>query len=407
MKQRTNSIRIEMLSTGDEVLYGQILDSNAAWLSDFLFHEGILITARHTVGDNLHQLSQTLQERTLCNDILIVNGGLGPTSDDLTAQAAANANNEMLLLNQQWLMHIEHYYLSRGKTMPASNVKQAMLPQSASVIDNPIGTACGFKMQINGCQVFFTPGVPSEFQEMMRLSILPQIKSTFPILAKPLCYRLTTMGRTESDLASEIEQKLDIPSNIVVGYRAAMPIIEIKLTGLEHLQHQMDQIWAQIKQIVADNLLYEGVLAEHGEVGLAEVVAKLLHETNQTLIVIEQQSAGMIGYQLFQSDAPVVKSEVVPILTVDPESYLLQALKQQQADIALGIVNFREKNSQFMLMIATAKQVCTFNLKYTGRAYNRSVEQRIFSAIALDSLRRFLLKMPEIVGKNAWLDIIN
>lgn len=142
-------IKIEMLSTGDEVLYGQIIDTNAAWLSELLFQEGILMTSRHTVGDDLTQLICTLKQHSLDNDIIIVNGGLGPTSDDLSAQAAALANHESLILHQEWVDKIEQYFSSRGKTMSPSNIKQAMLPQSATLIDNPMGTACGFKMQIS------------------------------------------------------------------------------------------------------------------------------------------------------------------------------------------------------------------------------------------------------------------
>ncbi|MBI0157252.1 molybdopterin-binding protein [Gilliamella sp. M0364] len=128
MSNIKDRIKIEMISTGDEVLYGQIIDTNAAWLSDFLFQEGITITSRHTIGDNLSTLIETLKERSLQNDILIVNGGLGPTSDDLSAQAAALANNESLVLHEQWLKSLERYFLNRGRTMPASNIKQAMLP---------------------------------------------------------------------------------------------------------------------------------------------------------------------------------------------------------------------------------------------------------------------------------------
>lgn len=256
MNQIKKHIKIEMLSTGDEVLYGQIVDTNAAWLSDFLFAEGITITSRHTVGDDLLTLVETLQERSLHNDILIVNGGLGPTSDDLSAQAAAQANNESLILHEEWLKTLERYFLNRGRVMPATNIKQAMLPQSATLIDNPIGTACGFKMQLNHCLLFFTPGVPSEFKAMVRNSILSEIKANYPITESKLCYRLTTMGRTESDLGQAIETTVKLPDSITVGYRAAMPIIELKLTGPESKKSEMDNIWQKIKAIVADNLLY-------------------------------------------------------------------------------------------------------------------------------------------------------
>lgn len=403
MNQIKKRIKIEMLSTGDEVLYGQIVDTNAAWLSDFLFEEGITITSRHTVGDDLLTLVETLQERSLHNDILIVNGGLGPTSDDLSAQAAAQANNESLILHEEWLKTLERYFLNRGRVMPATNIKQAMLPQSATLIDNPIGTACGFKMQLNHCLLFFTPGVPSEFKAMVRNSILPEIKANYPITESKLCYRLTTMGRTESDLGQAIETTVKLPDTITVGYRAAMPIIELKLTGPESKKSEMDNIWQKIKAIVADNLLYEGVVINQGESGLAQVVSKLLNQSKQSIVVIEQQSAGMVSYQLLEANAPVVKSEVVPFVMEEPIDYFSQILQNQRADIALGIVNFQEKNTEFTLIIATIKQVLHFKLKYIGRSQSNKIQQQILTAIALDGLRRYLLNLP-IVGPNVWLE---
>ena len=398
-------IKIEMLSTGDEVLYGQIIDINAAWLSDFLFQEGIIITSRHTVGDNLSTLIDTLQERSLQNDILIVNGGLGPTSDDLNAQAAALANNESLVLHEEWLKSLERYFLNRGREMPASNIKQAMLPQSATLIDNPIGTACGFKMKVNNCLLFFTPGVPSEFKQMIKNEILPEIKLNYPLTDSKLCYRLTTMGRTESDLAQEIDAILEIPENITIGYRAAMPIIELKAMGPESQRSEMDKLWQQIKSIVNANLLYEGVLNQSDESGLAHVVSKLLHDKNQSVVIIEQQSAGIISYQLLEADAPVIKSEIVPLLLDDPSSYFTKLLKEQGANIAIGIINFQEKNSQFTLIIATLKKVLHFNLKYIGRSQSKRTQQQVLAAIALDGLRRYLLDMP-IIGANVWLEVM-
>ena len=398
-------IKIEMLSTGDEVLYGQIIDTNAAWLSQLLFQEGILITSRHTVGDDLTQLICTLKLHSLDNDIIIVNGGLGPTSDDLSAQAAALANNESLILHQEWVHKIKQYFSNRGKTMPPSNIKQAMLPQSATLIDNPIGTACGFKMQINQCLLYFTPGVPSEFKEMVKTSILPEIKLSFPTLEKKLCYRLMTMGQTESDLATKIDNKLNIPTDIVVGYRAAMPMIELKLTGPELQKNKMDELWQQIKSIVANNLLYEGVLTQHGDLGLAMLVSRILLEKDQTIAVIEQQSAGVIAHQLFECEAPLVKSEIVPLFPEDPKAYFLDILTKYRADIVLGLVNFRERNTEFTLIIATSQQFLKFNLKYTGRQQNRHITQKILCAIALDALRRYLENMP-IIGTNVWLDLI-
>ena len=144
-------LNVEMLSTGDEVLHGQIVDTNAAWLADFFFNQGLPLTRRNTVGDNLDDLVAILRERSQQADILIVNGGLGPTSDDLSALAAATAKGEALVLHEEWLTQMERFFSERGRVMAPSNRKQAEIPASAELVDNPVGTACGFAVQLNRC----------------------------------------------------------------------------------------------------------------------------------------------------------------------------------------------------------------------------------------------------------------
>lgn len=146
-------------------------------------------------------------------------------------------------------------------------------------------------------------------------------------------------------------------------------------------------------------------MINQGESGLAQVVSKLLNQSKQTIVVIEQQSAGMVSYQLFEANAPIVKSEVVPFMMEEPIDYFSQILQNQRVDIALGIVNFQEKNTEFTLIIATIKQVLHFKLKYIGRSQSSKIQQQILTAIALDGLRRYLLNLP-IVGPNVWLEQI-
>lgn len=150
-------LNVEMLSTGDEVLHGQIVDTNAAWLADFFFNQGLPLTRRHTVGDDLDALVAILRERSEQADVLIVNGGLGPTSDDLSALAAATAKGEGLILHPEWLETMTRFFAERGRPMAESNRKQAEIPASAEMINNPVGTACGFAVQLNRCLMFFTP----------------------------------------------------------------------------------------------------------------------------------------------------------------------------------------------------------------------------------------------------------
>ena len=201
-------LKVEMLSTGDEVLHGQIVDTNAAWLADFFFHQGLPLSRRNTVGDNLDDLVTILRERSQHADVLIVNGGLGPTSDDLSALAAATAKGEGMVLHEAWLKEMERYFHERGRVMAPSNRKQAELPASAEFINNPVGTACGFAVQLNRCLMFFTPGVPSEFKVMVEHEILPRLRERFSLPQPPVCLRLTTFGRSESDLAQSLDLSL-------------------------------------------------------------------------------------------------------------------------------------------------------------------------------------------------------
>lgn len=169
-------INVEMLSTGDEVLHGQIIDTNAARLADLFFEQGLPLTRRNTVGDNLESLVNVLRERSERCDVLIVNGGLGPTSDDLSALAAATAKGEGPVLHEAWLAQMERFFLRAWPRDGPSNRKQAEIPASAELIDNPVGTACGFAVQLNRCLMFFTPGVPSEFKVMVEQQILPRLR---------------------------------------------------------------------------------------------------------------------------------------------------------------------------------------------------------------------------------------
>ncbi len=137
----------------------------------FFFHQGLPLSRRNTVGDNLDDLVTILRERSQHADVLIVNGGLGPTSDDLSALAAATAKGEGPVLHEARLKEMERYFHERGRVMAPSNRKQAELPASAEFINNPVGTACGFAVQLNRCLMFFTPGVPSEFKVMVEHEI--------------------------------------------------------------------------------------------------------------------------------------------------------------------------------------------------------------------------------------------
>ncbi|MCL8281938.1 CinA family nicotinamide mononucleotide deamidase-related protein, partial [Pseudomonas aeruginosa] len=187
-------LNVEMLSTGDEVLHGQIVDTNAAWLADFFFNQGLPLTRRNTVGDNLDALVAILRERSEQADVLIVNGGLGPTSDDLSALAAATAKGEGLILHPEWLETMTRFFAERGRPMAKSTRKQAKSPASAEIINTPVGTACGFAIHLTRCLIFFPPGAPFKLKVMVEQKFSPRRPQRFPLRDPPVCLRLTTFG---------------------------------------------------------------------------------------------------------------------------------------------------------------------------------------------------------------------
>lgn len=392
-------IRVEMLSTGDEVLHGQIVDTNAAWLADVLFQNGLPMTSRSTVGDSLPALVAALQERSQIADVLIVNGGLGPTSDDLSALAAATALGVELELHQEWLAKMEAFFASRGRPMAPSNRKQAEIPAGAELVDNPVGTACGFAIQLNRCWLFFTPGVPSEFKVMVEQQILPRLQQRFALPAPPLCLRLTTFGRGESDLAAELDQ-LPMPEGVVLGYRSSMPIIELKLTGPASQRAAMEATWQQVRAQVAACTIFEGTE------GLPALLARLLAEKQLQLSVSEQFTAGLLQWQLASADVALTTGEVLPS---QPQSLLAQAqharelAQRHHAELALTIGGYHDDHLGFALH--TPEGTYAQQVKFNVSRYAVKTRQEMVAMMAMNMLRRWL-KGDTVSGGHGWIDVV-
>lgn len=291
-------MKVEMLSTGDEVLHGEIIDTNAVWLASTFYEAGYAMTFRTTSGDSLATLVDTLKQRSQVADILVVNGGLGPTSDDFTSQAAAQAAGVGLVRNGQWLTQIRAFFARRGSEMADINLKQADIPETAEMLPNGNGTACGFRLQLNDCQIFFTPGPPSEFQLMITEQVMPRLRYLCPAPEKLLCLRLTTFGRGESFIASQLAD-IALPAGVTLGYRAAAPIVEVKLSGQEAQRAEMQACWQTIKTLMHDYLLFEG------KSDFATEITTLLKAQQYQLQLREGFSAGLLCWTLSSAQAPL------------------------------------------------------------------------------------------------------
>ena len=393
-------LNVEMLSTGDEVLHGQIVDTNAAWLADFFFNQGLPLTRRNTVGDDLDALVAILRERSEQADVLIVNGGLGPTSDDLSALAAATAKGEGLILHPEWLDTMTRFFAERGRPMAESNRKQAEIPASAEMINNPVGTACGFAIQLNRCLMFFTPGVPSEFKVMVEQEILPRLRQRFTLPEPPVCLRLTTFGRSESELAQSLNP-LTLPPGVVMGYRSSMPIIELKLTGPADKRDAMLALWPEVRKVAGDSLIFEGTE------GLPAQIARCLQERQLSLTLSEQFTSGLLALQLSRAGAPLLASEVVPA----QEETLAQAARwaaerriNHFAGLALAVSG--QENDHLNVALATPDGTFALRVKFSATRHSLAVRQEVCAMMALNMLRRWLNGQP-LASEHGWINVVD
>lgn len=393
-------LNVEMLSTGDEVLHGQIVDTNAAWLADFFFNQGLPLTRRNTVGDNLDALVAILRERSEQADVLIVNGGLGPTSDDLSALAAATAKGEGLILHPEWLETMTRFFAERGRPMAESNRKQAEIPASAEMINNPVGTACGFAIQLNRCLMFFTPGVPSEFKVMVEQEILARLRQRFTLPDPPVCLRMTTFGRSESELAQSLNP-LTLPPGVVMGYRSSMPIIELKLTGPANQRDAMLALWPEVRKVAGDSLIFEGTE------GLPAQIARCLQERQLSLTLSEQFTSGLLALQLSRAGAPLLASEVVPA----QEETLAQAARwaaerriNHFAGLALAVSG--QENDHLNVALATPDGTFALRVKFSATRHSLAVRQEVCAMMALNMLRRWLNGQP-LASEHGWINVVD
>ncbi|EAO6625546.1 nicotinamide mononucleotide deamidase-related protein YfaY [Salmonella enterica subsp. arizonae] len=392
-------LNVEMLSTGDEVLHGQIVDTNAAWLADFFFNQGVPLSRRNTVGDNLDSLVAILRERSQHTDVLIVNGGLGPTSDDLSALAAATAKGEGLVLREEWLAEMERYFQQRGRVMAPSNRKQAELPASAEFIPNPVGTACGFALQLNRCLMFFTPGVPSEFKVMVEQEILPRLRARFSLPEPPLCLRLTTFGRSESDLAQSLDS-LSLPPGVTMGYRSSMPIIELKLTGPATQREAMLALWSEVRRVAGQNLIFEGTE------DLPAQIARCLQERQLSLTLSEQYTSGLLALQLSRAGAPVLASEVVPSqeeTLAQTAHWTTERRSNHYAGLALAVSGLENEHLNFAL--ATPDGTYALRVRFSANCYSLAIRQEVCAMMALIMLRRWL-NGEDMTSEHGWINVV-
>ena len=256
-------MRIEIICTGDEVLTGKIVNTNFSYMSQKLEDFGLSVSWGTIVGDDRDELLAAFRMAGERADAVIVNGGLGPTVDDLSQEIAARAAGVDLVLSEDWLARMEDFFRRRNRVMSANNRKQAMLPIGSEMLDNPVGTACGFALDIGKARFFFTPGVPRELFRMLEEQIIPRLLARAGAPGVIRLKRFHTYGLGESHVDQMLAgvESLVPGGNVKLGFRSHYPQIETKLTvrGADHddIDRKLAPVVAEVRKRLGNFILGE------------------------------------------------------------------------------------------------------------------------------------------------------
>jgi nicotinamide-nucleotide amidase len=300
-------MRVEILCTGDEILTGKTINTNYSHMARRLGDVGLTVHWGTTVGDDRASLLQAFRQAGERADAVIVNGGLGPTVDDLSQEVAAEACGVPLVLSDYWMTRMTESYARRGRVMPPNNRKQAMLPANAEFIDNPIGTACGFAVTIGKARFFFTPGVPREMRRMLDEQLIPRLLKLGGITGVTRLKRFHSFGIGESradNMLADMEVFKD-GGDIKLGFQAHYPQLETKLAA--HGDSEADLL-ARLAPVEAEvrKRLGNFIVAEDDQTLEGVILATLL-ERGHTLSTAEMFSGGHLAARL----APLAGAERV------------------------------------------------------------------------------------------------
>ena len=285
---------VQLLLTGNELMTGDIVDSNSAMIAQRFKELGLEVSRKVTISDNLDALVNEINLLANQADILIINGGLGPTIDDLTAQALAKAIQVELVEHSEALKHLTAWCKRRDAKLNKPNLKQTVLPQGCTIIDNKEGSAVGFRVSHLACDIYCTPGVPRELQTMLAEQIMPEIAKNLPETLITDVTRLQVFGIGESTLQKMIDERLPHwPDNIELGFRAGTPLLEVKLTTKNQEGHDHKLKWCtELIEVLGDHYI---ATVDKTPLSLAKHILTKLKDNNFKITTAESCTGGMIA----------------------------------------------------------------------------------------------------------------
>ncbi len=415
-------LKAEIISTGNEILNGELVDTNSTWIAEKLTRQGIRVVRKTSVGDEIKDLSKVLKELSSSKHLAIVTGGLGPTSDDITAQAAASAANTSLETDPRAVEQIRCFFQRIGGKMSETNKRQALLPLGSNLIENPIGSAPGFSIHTGNCLCFFLPGVPAEMKKMFEQTVLPKIREYFNLSTKdPYVSKLRIFGLGESQVEEKLSDFQQYFPGIELGYRAIFPELQLSLKPKENTNRNWEEALRQTEKWIISRL-GQAVYSCANE-NMEEVIGKILTQRKETLAIAESCTGGKISHLITNvsgsssyfllsgvSYANEVKMKMLQVSAstlqaygaVSPETAREMAAgirKQCGATYAIstsgiaGPSGGTPEKPVGTVCIGIADSTHSYSRKYNFDFQSRTMNKKIFAFAALDLLRRHILNI--------------
>jgi len=411
--------QVALLLTGNELMSGDTVDSNSALIATHLGDAGLEVGEKCTVGDDPIKLHAALDRLTRSYPAVVINGGLGPTRDDLTSEVVADLAGRGLVQHPEALIHVENWCARRRITPNPANLKQAMLPEGCTLINNPLGSALGFAMDINNSLVLTTPGVPAELSAMLE-ELVQRLAAQMGGESRHIL-RLQTFGIGESSVEERVKQfGADWPDEVTLGFRAGMPQLELKLSvASEANRREQERARALLNQALGDHILGEG------DCRLAAQLQSVLRERGQSMTTAESCTGGLIASMMtrepgssavfgagFVTYANTAKRDQLGVpeavlaehgAVSEPvvKAMLLGALSRSGADIGIAVSGIAGPDGgtddkpvgTVWLAWGTPQDLRTHCTVVSG---SRQLFQNIIAAAGIDLIRRHLLDLPPL-----------
>jgi len=359
--------KAEILTIGTEILLGEIVDTNSRFIARKLRDHGIDIYWLSTVGDNAERIAEAIRQGTKRSEIIISTGGLGPTVDDPTREAAALAFGVQTEFRPELWQQVQDRFARFGRTPTENNKRQAYVPQGAIAIENPVGTAPAFILETEKNAYIALPGVPREMEHLMDHAVIPYLRKRFGLQGVIKARILRTAGAGESAIDQQIAD-LETLSNPTVGLSAHAGSVDIRITAKAESESEANQLIQPIETELRQRL-GEWIYGADEE-SLEEIALRHLEELGWNLAVVESGLGGRLTQRLAKTGQPAFLGGEV--LAEHPNQAQLMAAcrnfsQSRQADLCIGIALHRgEEKQDLRLVILSPVKERTITRSYGG-----------------------------------------